>query len=355
MSTKKKRSKLLNTLMTFNPLTISLLLILMMGLIWYVIDRSEKAVATAARQSIQPKPQTELDYNSAKILTEIQKNLSETSGSLFWLKLVALFVTVGGAIGGYLVGQSQNSQRQIEFERRKNVDGAYQTIIQELANKELPILRATAAVKLGTILEEFPNEWNVSDERAEQIVRQTKQVLAAGLAMEKDDKLLKTLTIHLMRHKVKESDPKPEWVSAENWKKYSDARKLDLSEAKANRAFWADTDFSGTDFFNAKLAQASFRRSILDGVSFFHADLSKAVLAEARGTDTVLAYADLRGANLKDSVLENVSFEGAKVYGVSLTGARLTNASGNVDVSKYGDGTEFAPVTQWLQNAGISH
>lgn len=40
-------------------------------------------------------------YEVYKLAAEIRQIRSDTSGSLFWLKVVALFVTVGGAVGAY--------------------------------------------------------------------------------------------------------------------------------------------------------------------------------------------------------------------------------------------------------------
>jgi hypothetical protein len=54
-----------------------------------------------------------------KLAAEIPQIRSDTAGSLFWLKTVALFVTVGGAIGGYLVGQQRTTKSRLDFERRK--------------------------------------------------------------------------------------------------------------------------------------------------------------------------------------------------------------------------------------------
>ncbi len=53
-------------------------------------------------------------------------------------------------------------------------------------------MRATAAVKLGAILKSFPKEWDVDEDRLQQMVRLTKEVLAAALAIEGDPKVLKT-------------------------------------------------------------------------------------------------------------------------------------------------------------------
>lgn len=84
-------------------------------------------------------------YEISKLDAEIRQIRSDTAGSLFALKVIALFVTVGGAVGGYLIGQSRTTQARISFEDRKNVDEVYQSIIRELAD-ETPILRAAAAV-----------------------------------------------------------------------------------------------------------------------------------------------------------------------------------------------------------------
>src|SRR5262245_32493089 len=51
-------------------------------------------------------PDAKAGYEISKLDAEIRQIRSDTSGSLFVLKLIALFVTVGGAVGGYLIGQS---------------------------------------------------------------------------------------------------------------------------------------------------------------------------------------------------------------------------------------------------------
>jgi hypothetical protein len=169
-------------------------------------------------------------YEIAKFAAEIQQIRSDTSGSLFWLKMIALFVTVGGAVGGYLLGQSRTIRKkldseekrnieQLAFEKRKNVDLAYQTIIQELSH-ESPLLRAAAAVKLGAILNSFPSEWTVSDARREQLIDLTKKVLSASLSIEQNEKVRKTLTIALPQHRPRQNDPnaeKAEGVSGLAW------------------------------------------------------------------------------------------------------------------------------------------
>ena len=112
-----------------------------------------------------------------KLAAEINQIRSDTSGSLFWLKTIGLFVTVAGAVGGYLLGLTRTTQKKLDFENRKNIDSLYQGIIAELADPA-PILRATAAVKLGSILESYPSEWRLDDDEASraQLVKRTKQV-----------------------------------------------------------------------------------------------------------------------------------------------------------------------------------
>jgi hypothetical protein len=150
---------------------------------------------------------TKEDYEIAKLSAEIRQIRSDTSGSLFWLKMIALFVTVGGAVGGYLVGQKHTTKKRLEFENLKNIDSVYQGIVLELA-AESPLLRAAAAVRLGMILKSFPSEWVVENARKNQMIQLTKQVLAASLAIEDDPdlKVLKTLTIALVLHKRWEPD-----------------------------------------------------------------------------------------------------------------------------------------------------
>ena len=152
-----------------------------------------------------------VDFETAKLAAEIRQIRSDTSGSLFWLKLIALFVTVGGAVGGYLIGQNRVTKRRIEFENRKNIESVYQTIVQELSD-QAPLLRAAAAVKLGNILKSFPAAWAGDDpgekEWKQQLIQLTKQVLAASLSIEQDRKVLKTLTIALALHKRWEEESK---------------------------------------------------------------------------------------------------------------------------------------------------
>ena len=144
-------------------------------------------------------------YEISKLDAEISQIRSETAGSRFALNLIALFVTVGGAAGGYLIGQSSATQARIEFDDRKNVDTVYQTIVQELS-ADAEILRAAAAVKLGSILKSFPAEWHVSGPRKKQLIELTKQVLAAALAIEENKKVLKTISINLRLHKNDDLD-----------------------------------------------------------------------------------------------------------------------------------------------------
>jgi hypothetical protein len=285
------------------------------------------------------KTQTEI----AKLVAEIRQIRSDTSGSLFWLKMIALFVTVGGAVGGYLVGQSRATRARIEFEDRKNVDAAYQSIVQELSDKS-PLLRAAAAVKMGTVLKSFPHEWNVSTARQDQLIRLTKEVLAASLSIEKDPKVLKMITIALVLHHPWENDP-----GNKDLARYGDARGLDLSGAKAADAYWARVDFSGADFYKADLTEASFRLAFLRNAQFRDTSLQKAVFVEADCAGANFKLADLRGADLSRANLSNANFEGAKMYGTNLAGAKLAdNPETEVDVSPTADGSQMLSLREWI-------
>src|SRR5213593_722945 len=120
-------------------------------------------------------------YEIAKLAAEIRQIRSDTSGSLFWVKTIALFLTVGGSLAGYFVSHNRIANKKIAFENRKNVESVYQTIVQELSDNA-PLLRAAAAVKLGNILESYPAEWTADDPKdkdiKEQLIQRTKQVLA---------------------------------------------------------------------------------------------------------------------------------------------------------------------------------
>ena len=331
------------------PVMMASLLVVIIVVVYYTQRISEQTslppiVTTSSKEQ----------YEIAKLAAEIRQIRSDTSGSLFWLKMIALFVTVGGAVGGYLVGQSRTAKKRIEFENRRNVDSAYQSIVLELAN-ESPLLRAAAAVKLGTILQSFPAEWsgdesNKDDKRRrEQLVQLTKQVLAASLAVESNPKVLKTLTIALALHKPWENEPDPPDDPGRN--KRADLSNLDLSLARAADAFWSKVDLTNADLYGANLAGASFRQAVLSGTQLRGANLQGAVLAEAKCHKTNFKLADLRKADLTKATLVESNFEGAKVFGCVLTGAMFQdNPEATVDNSVYGDGSNEISVRDWLAN-----
>jgi hypothetical protein len=319
-----------------NILIVFLVILLMMVLVTYwtqnYIDRD-------IISSIGTLPNKSVEYKNTKLLAEISKIRSDTTGSLFWLKLIALFVTVGGAVGGYLMGQSYTTKVKLAFEDRKIVDEVYQSIIQELAD-DSSILRAAAAVKLGTILKSFPSEWNVSNTRKKQIIQLTKQVLAAALSIEKDPKVLKTITISIVLHKTNSDDG------------LTNVQELDLSGAKAKDAYWARCNFEYADFYAAKLSRASFRKSNISGAQFREAKLRDTVFAESICNDTNFKMADLRGASFERANLNSVNFENAKVYSVSLKKATINNyLDCQVDISKEGDGSQLIGVSEWIESS----
>jgi Pentapeptide repeats (9 copies) len=346
MSSHRKFSERINKLLVLNQFTIAILIGFLCLAIIAVVYLSQTWVERGSLPPIattSPKEQ----YEIAKLAAEIRQVRSDTTGSLFWLKMIALFVTVGGAVGGYLVGQSHVTRKRIDFENRNNIDAAYQTIVQELSDKA-PLLRAAAAVKLGAILKSFPSEWTVNEPRKQQLIQLTKQVLAASLAIEKDPKVLKTLSIALVLHKHWDSDDDRE----PHKHKYADARELDLSGANAADAYWAWADFSRADFYKANLTNASFRKSILQSSQFCNVKLNGAVLVEADCAAANFKLADLRKADLSGATLLGTQFERAKVSGCILTGAKLgENPDTEVDNSVNGDGSEMINLQTWLSQA----
>jgi hypothetical protein len=225
-----------------------------------------------------------------KLDAEIQKIRSETAGSLFWLKMIGLFVTVGSAVGGYLIAHTRSANMRLQFEKRNEVVRLYQGMVDELSSDK-SILRAAAAVRLGAVLEKYPSTWEIEGERSEdtkqELVKLTKQVLASSLTIEAEPPVLKVLTISIARHKVSE----------EKGKRF-DMTGLDLSGAKAVDAYWADCNLSRTDLYGADLRNASLRRAKLHWTQFRDASLVSTVISEADCQNANFKRANLREADL---------------------------------------------------------
>ena len=284
-----------------------------------------------------------------KLTAEVKRIRSDTGGSLYWLKLTALFVTVGAAVGGYFVAQSKTAraqvaaedlraQRRLEFERRTQVDQAFQAIVLELSAAPSELLRATAAMKLGNLLQAPPVEWDLAPARRDELWSLTKQILAASLAIERSAKVRKTMTIAIAI---------PPRQSAQG--KLSD---LDFSLARADDAYWAGIDFSGADFYNADLRRASFKKATLRRAQFRDTDLRNAVLQQAQCLETNFKFTDLRDADLSGANITNARFELAKVHGARLRGATGEVAPGlEVDVSPDGDGSARMSAVEWARAA----
>ena len=299
-------------------------------------SRAESGALSPIAAGTSAKEQREVD----KLNAEIKQIRSDTGGSLFWLKMAGLFVTLGAAVGGYLIGQAKVTKDRLDFEHRQSVDNTYHALIQELS-VEPPLLRVASAMRLGKLLQAPPVEWRVSDVRRQELSQLTKQVLAASLAIEKDEKVLKALTIALGLH-AEESE-------------HADLRELDLSGAKARDAYWARIDFRYADFYGADLTDASLRKAILDGAQFRQTVLANAVLTEASCEGATFKLADLRGANLDGAKLRGTTFEDVRVFGATLVGAEIgDNPAGVVDISPNGDKSATLPVGEWLAQASAA-
>jgi hypothetical protein len=339
----------------------------------YVIERD--ALSPAADPS-QLREVREID----KLSAEIRQIRSDTGGSLFWLKLVGVLVTVGGAVGGYLVGQSRSTRRRLEFEDRKKVDDLYQQMVVELSSPS-ELLRTAAAVKLGELLRAFPQEWQVSDSRRAELVQLTKQVLAASLAIEQEAKVLKTLTIQVVLHRPWTDDPEAArrchpWDDSATAPKaeYGDLRAADLSNVKADDAYWARVDFTDADLYRAHLKDASLRNAILvraqfretlfegavlagadcEGANFKLADLSGADLSGACLRKTRFERSDLRDVNFTGATLSGTRFYGSKVAGAVLVDALLDGIEGEVDIAPEDDKETLVPASEWIAGASRS-
>jgi uncharacterized protein YjbI with pentapeptide repeats len=195
------------------------------------------------------------------------------------------------------------------------------------------------------ILKSFPSEWVVEDARRNQMIQLTRQVLAASLAIEKDPKVLKTLTIALVLNQYSDDDPK----KPGSQRMIGDVRELDLSGAKAIDAYWARVNFSYSDFYKANLRGASFRGSVLRGTQFREAILRDAVFVDADCDGANFKLSDLRKADLTNAILTKARFEDARVFGCVMTGATLgNNPDVWVDVSEAGDDSNRIKLGDWL-------
>jgi hypothetical protein len=284
----------------------------------------EKGALSPVTSAADLKQQREVD----KLDAEIRQIRSDTGGSLFWLKMAGIFVTVGTAVGGYLLGQSRSTHKRLELEKWNNVNHLYQGIVQELSS-ESELLRAAAAAKLGKFLQSFPAEWDLTPERHAELRDLTKSVLAASLAIEKEAKVLKTLTIAIA---------------------VADLHEVDLSGARAHDAYWARIDFTDADFYQADLTRSSLRKAQLTRAQFRDTKLNDAVLADSSCEAANFKATDLRGADLSGAMLRKASFEGAKLFGVKLDAATTfgDNPDHEVDVSELGNGSETMPLALWL-------
>lgn len=327
------------------PSEIALLVALLLALCTLVVVGSqwlverEPLVIVAADGKAPAKEQIEL----AKLAAEVRQIRGTTSGGEFWLKLVALFVTVGGAIGGYLVAQNFAARARERLDDRRTIDTLFQALVKELAD-DAPLLRAAAAVKLGEVLHKFPAEWQLSPERGEELRNLAKRVLAAALTLEQDPKVQKTLTIAILRHEMPLAGANAK--GSQKW----DMRGLDLSGAHARDAYWKAADLTGSDLFKADLSEASLRNAVLHYTQFREAVLHNAVLAGADARNASFKLADLRGADLRRADLTDADFEGAKLHGARFDpGAVVAATDVEVDLSVDGNGARRCPFSEALR------
>ena len=323
-------------------LLLALCTLLVVGSQW-LVDR-EPLVVVAGDGRTLAKEQIEL----AKLAAEVRKIRGDTSGGQFWLRLVALFVTVGGAIGGYLVAQDVARRARERLEDRRTIDTLVQSIIKELADDE-PLLRAAAAVKLGEVLHQFPAEWQAGEARRAELVNLAKRVLAAALTLEENEKVQKTLSIAILRHRG--ADMTLPTGGKATW----DLRGLDLSGAHARDAYWKAADLSGADLYKADLTKASLRDAVLHYTQFREAVLIEAVLAGADASHASFKLADLRGADLRGSNLAGADLDGARLHGAWFDAEASSHATDvEVDVSAQGDGSRRCRLVQALRHAAGS-
>lgn len=195
------------------------------------------------------------------------------------------------------------------------------------------------------MLKSFPPEWRwaVTEDRQNQLIELTKKVLAAALAIESDDKVLKTLTSALVLHKP--------WKNRK--RELANLREIDLSGAKASDAYWAKVDFFRAGFYQADVTEASFKRASLYEAQLRETDLRHAVLIEANCKKANFKLADLRCADLRRAKFIGTSFEGAKVHDTKITEAFVEDLpETEVDLSDAADKTEMVTVQEWLSQHG---
>jgi len=114
----------------------------------------------------------------------------------------------------------------------------------------------------------------------------------------------------------------------------------EFCEAQLNGRDLAELDFSGSDFFSAKLQKANLKKSrfvgadlsqaTMQNAALYKADFSNAILQEANLSDADLSSATCKGADFRGAILKGVNFEAADLRGADFSHADLrgTNLSG---------------------------
>jgi uncharacterized protein YjbI with pentapeptide repeats len=322
--------------------------------------------------------------NIQKTLVDIKSAYSELRGARLILDAMGVFVVVGGGVGGYLLSQAQsNEQRRRELERQA-IDTMVSDIIKELSSpKEQEVLRASAAVKFGQILDEFPAEWeffgdeNQKKKRQNQIRDLIKSVLSTALSIETNASVLKRIAENLNKHTLASSEASgylllnldsnqptikklkdhPEILKdypainklvanlqvranaskGNKDKGFVDMRYLDLSNANANIEaakarevsgfYWPRCLFDNTDFHNAQLNHSSLKNSYFRGIRFRNTSIQKSNVSESFFEECSFNQTKLKGSIFSDSVFfEKTKFKNTECAKANFSGCYLQRA-----------------------------
>ncbi|OUS08140.1 hypothetical protein A9Q96_01355 [Rhodobacterales bacterium 52_120_T64] len=137
-------------------------------------------------------------------------------------------------------------------------------------------------------------------------------------------------------------------------------KNTELCEAQLNDRDLAELDFSGSDFFGAKLhktnlkkssfVDADFSKAFMREAALYKADFSNAILQEADLSDADLSSTNCQGADFRGATLKGVNFDSADLRGANFSHADLRGANftgANITGAKF----HFARVS----DANVTH